>query len=87
MICAYIDQYRHQFGVEPICRVLTEHNIQIAPSSYYAHRRQPVTDALRTCRLPACRDHLSRFSATVMGPPLAGGFWQSSQQCWWMMVS
>ena len=47
MICAYIDQYRHQFGVEPICRVLTEHDTQIAPSSYYAHRRQPVTDALR----------------------------------------
>jgi transposase InsO family protein len=47
VICAYIDQYKHQFGVEPICRVLTEHNIQIAPSSYYAHRRQPVTDALR----------------------------------------
>ena len=47
MICAYIDQYRHQFGVEPICRVLTEHDIQIAPSSYYAHRRQPVTNALR----------------------------------------
>jgi putative transposase len=48
VICAYIDQYRHRFGVEPICRVLTEHDIQIAPSSYYAHRRQPVTDALRT---------------------------------------
>ena len=47
MICAYIDQYRHQFGVEPICRVLTEHDMQIAPSSYYAHRRRPVTDALR----------------------------------------
>ena len=47
MICAYIDQYRHRFGVEPICRVLTEHDMQIAPSSYYAHRRPPVTDALR----------------------------------------
>ena len=47
MICAYIDQYKHQFGVEPICRVLTEHDVQIAPSSYYAHRRRPVTDALR----------------------------------------
>jgi hypothetical protein len=47
VICAYIDQYKHQFGVEPICRVLTEHDIQIAPSSYYAHRRRPVTDALR----------------------------------------
>jgi hypothetical protein len=47
VICAYIDQYKHQFGVEPICRVLTEHDMQIAPSSYYAHRRRPVTDALR----------------------------------------
>ena len=48
MICAYIDQYRDRFGVEPICRVLTEHDMQIAPSSYYAHRRRPVSDALRT---------------------------------------
>ena len=47
MICAYIDHYMCQFGVEPICRVLTEHDVQIAPSSYYAHRRRPVTDALR----------------------------------------
>ena len=47
MICAYIDQYKHQFGVEPICRVLTEHDIQIAPSSYYAHCQQPVSAALR----------------------------------------
>ena len=47
MICAYIDQYRHQFGVEPICRVLTEHHMPIAPSSYYAHCSQPVSDALR----------------------------------------
>jgi putative transposase len=47
VICAYIDQYRERFGVEPICRVLTEHDMQIAPSSYYAHRRRPVTDALR----------------------------------------
>ena len=47
MICAYIDRYRERFGVEPICRVLTEHDMQIAPSSYYAHRRRPVTDALR----------------------------------------
>ena len=38
MICAYIDPYKDRFGVEPICRVLTEHDIQIAPSSYYAQR-------------------------------------------------
>ena len=33
----YIHRYRHQFGVEPICAVLAEHGIQIAPSTYYAH--------------------------------------------------
>jgi len=36
-----------QFGVEPIYRVLTEHDIQIAPRSNHAHRRRPVTDAAR----------------------------------------
>ena len=25
-----------QFGVEPICRVLSEHGCPIAPSTYYA---------------------------------------------------
>lgn len=47
MICAYIDAHKHRFGVEPICRVLSEHAMPIAPSSYYAHRRRPVSPALR----------------------------------------
>ena len=47
----FIDEHRHdpvpgwdgrEFGVEPICRVLTEHGCQIAPSSYYAHRIRPA---------------------------------------------
>ena len=45
MIVAYIDTYRDRFGVEPICAVLSEHGIQIAPSTYYARRRAPVTAA------------------------------------------
>jgi hypothetical protein len=36
VIVAYIDSYRGRFGVEPICRVLTEHQMPIAPSTYYA---------------------------------------------------
>ena len=40
---AFIDDHRHRFGVEPICRVLTEHGIKIAPSTYYAHRVRPVS--------------------------------------------
>jgi putative transposase len=47
----FIDEHRHdpvpgfpgrEFGVEPICRVLTEHGCQIAPSSYYAFGKRPV---------------------------------------------
>ena len=45
MIVAYIDAYKQQFGVEPICRVLSEHGIPIAPSTYYAHVAQRVSDA------------------------------------------
>ncbi len=45
MIVAYIDAYRARFGVEPICAVLTEHGITIAPSTYHAHKAAPVTAA------------------------------------------
>jgi hypothetical protein len=43
LICAYIDRYKSRFGVEPICRVLTEKvDYRIAPSTYYASKtRQP----------------------------------------------
>jgi putative transposase len=44
----FIDDHRDHFGVEPICRVLTEHGCQIAPSTYYATRsRAPSPRALR----------------------------------------
>jgi putative transposase len=33
---AYVDQHKHRYGVEPICRVLP-----IAPSSYYQHTKGP----------------------------------------------
>ena len=38
MIVAYIDAYKHRFGVEPICRVLRDHDVPIAPSTYYAFK-------------------------------------------------
>ncbi|MFI6428626.1 IS3 family transposase [Promicromonospora sp. NPDC050880] len=48
MIVDYIQAHRHQFGVEPICRVL-----QVAPSTYYAATSRPpsarsITDAAST---------------------------------------
>jgi transposase InsO family protein len=38
LICQFIDQKKQEFGVAPICRVLSEHGIQIAPRTYWAHR-------------------------------------------------
>ena len=47
MIVDYIDRHRDDFGVEPICRVLSEHGCQIAPSSYYAARSRPASARAR----------------------------------------
>lgn len=41
VIVAFIDSYKRWFGVERICRVLTEHGMKIAPSTYYAARSRP----------------------------------------------
>jgi putative transposase len=38
---AFVDDHKERFGVEPICRVLSEHVIKIAPNSYYAHKKRP----------------------------------------------
>jgi len=35
---AFIDEHRHRFGVEPICRVLSEHGCKIAPNTYFVAR-------------------------------------------------
>ncbi|HKA02870.1 MAG TPA: IS3 family transposase [Acidimicrobiales bacterium] len=45
LIVDYVDAHRDRFGVEPICRVLTEHELAIAPSTYYAHKACPVSRA------------------------------------------
>jgi putative transposase len=46
VIVDYIDAYRHRFGVDPICAVLSEHGIKIAPSTYYAAKaRGPISPA------------------------------------------
>ena len=40
------------FGVEPICRVLSQHGVTIAPSTYYeARSRQPSRRAVRDAEL------------------------------------
>jgi putative transposase len=48
----YIDQHRGRFGVEPICTVLREAGVQIAPSTYYAAKtRPPSARAVRDAEL------------------------------------
>ena len=45
---AFIDAHRDRFGVEPICRVLTEHGCKIAPNTYWVARKRPPSK--RACR-------------------------------------
>jgi len=40
-VSAFIDAHRVTFGVAPICRVLSQHGVPIAPETYYARRRRP----------------------------------------------
>ncbi len=44
----YISRHRELYGVEPICKVLSEHGCQIAPSTFYDNiSRQPSRRAQR----------------------------------------
>ncbi len=53
MIVAFIDEHKHHWGVEPICRVLTEeYGLRIAPGTYYAFKtRQPSARSRRDAEL------------------------------------
>jgi putative transposase len=56
---AYIHEFKHRYGVEPICRVLP-----IAPSTYYAATRRPTSArAVRDAKLRAeiARVHAEHF--------------------------
>ena len=50
----FISKHKDAFGVEPVCRVLTENGWQIAPGTYYAAvRRPPSARATRDAGLLA----------------------------------
>jgi len=44
VVVEFIDTVRVRFGVEPICRVLSEHGVPVAPSGYYAVKARGRTD-------------------------------------------
>ena len=55
MIVTFIDENKHEFGVEPIVRALKGTAARIAVSSYYAYKkRQPSARARRDQALMAC---------------------------------
>jgi putative transposase len=51
-VIAFVDAHRDRFGVEPICRVLSEHGWEIAPNTYWvARKRPPSKRAVRDAEL------------------------------------
>jgi putative transposase len=61
----YIDRHKQEFGVEPICRVLTGAGCQIAPSTYYAHRTRPRS--ARAIRDEALKAEITRVHEENFG--------------------
>jgi putative transposase len=61
----FIGEHKSRFGVEPICRVLTEHGVPIAPSTYYdAASSGSSARAVRDEQLKA---HIARVHAGNYG--------------------
>jgi putative transposase len=64
----FIREHKSRFGVEPICRVLTQHWCQIAPAAYYdAARRPPSARAVRDDRLKLLIAKVHRDNYGVCG--------------------
>jgi putative transposase len=71
VVVAFIDDNRARFGVEPICRVLSQHGVPIAPSGYYAHRSRPAS--ARAARDALLLVEIERiFHDRALGRGLAG---------------
>lgn len=56
---SFIDEHREVFGVEPICRVLSEHGLSISPSTYYAAKTRPPS--ARSVRDAELDEHIQRI--------------------------
>ena len=70
----FIDEHKERFnGVEPICRVLTEHGCQIAPSTYWAARNRPASP--RAVRDAELTGHITRIHAANYGVYGARKIW------------
>ncbi|GGO78983.1 hypothetical protein GCM10012289_62230 [Nonomuraea cavernae] len=74
----FIDQHAGVFGVEPICRVLTEHGCPISTSTYYAAKNRPPSPrAIRDAELD---EHIQRIHAANYGVYGARKIWHQLQR-------
>ncbi len=78
VIVDYIDEHRDRFGVGPICRVLTEHGLKIAPSTYYAAKQHGISDATWADALTANR--LFDLWSTNRGPYGVRKLWHTARR-------
>ena len=68
---AFIDANKAQFGVEPICAVLSEHGVKIAPSTYYSAKT--LAPSARAVRDSGLGEEIWRvFHDRDLGRGLAG---------------
>ncbi|WP_299572238.1 hypothetical protein [uncultured Williamsia sp.] len=71
VVVQFTDDHRARFGVEPICRVLTEHGVPIAPSGYYAFKTRPA--CARTLADAELIAHIERvFCDPALGRGISG---------------
>jgi putative transposase len=71
----FIDEHKDRrvdgglrWGVEPICEVLTEHNLPIAPATYYAAKTRPLSArAVRDAELKPLIERLHKDNYGVYG--------------------
>jgi putative transposase len=76
MIVAYIDAHRDRFGVEPVCRVLAEHDVPIAPSTFWAYKACPVSGSdwddahMANAALDVWRANRSVYGADKLAPAM-----------------
>jgi putative transposase len=64
-VIAFIDAQREEYGVEPICTVLKQAGVSIAPSSYYAAKTRPAS--ARAVRDEHLKAEITRVHAANFG--------------------
>ena len=67
---AFIGEHRERFGVERICRVLTQHGCTISPSGFYAHRSR-----VESARAVRDREVLAEIVRVHADPQLGRGLY------------